>query len=146
MKEKFDRELEEIKNALGYCYFKDANEDEFEDSIFEPFIRHYNGESDVEWATGCTKGVLIFKDYGFVIKIPYRYNVNEGDEFYGASESDCGWDYCEQEARRYLAAEKNGLSKIFLKTDFWCEIDEYPIYIQPIAETLQQINKLDDYK
>ena len=68
--EGYTKELNEILEALSNCNFDDLEDGyEFETQVMTPFKSYYNKNFD--WASGATKGVLIFKDYGFVLKIPF---------------------------------------------------------------------------
>ena len=46
-----------------------------------------------------SKGVFIFKDFNFVIKIPFSYY--DGGKLCGDVEGGFDWDYCSQEVNRY---------------------------------------------
>jgi len=139
---KYDTEIKEILNALDYCFLDELDQDSFEMDVVCCFEDHY--KKPFNWDNGATKGVLIFKNYGFVIKIPFTYC--DGCELCGAYEGDTDWDYCSQEENRYLKAKKNGLSQIFLQTSCIGEVDEHPIYIQLIAEPLDKIDYNDSRK
>ena len=105
--------------------------------------------------SGVSKGVLIFNDLDYVIKIPFYCEYYEGEEGYYDDEDNwiegepgeptgdafsgvevegyCHqneWDYCETEELRYLAAEKNNMEEHFAKT--WCigTVQDWPIYAQ----------------
>jgi len=80
----------------------------------------------VQVASGCTKGVFIFTDADFVIKVPYR---GYKDPFTN-SESASGWDYCEREEELYIAAEKFGVSQFLARTWRVGEINNHPVYAQ----------------
>ena len=66
-----------------------------------------------------------------------RENVSfiEGDwEFYNFENAECdgGWDYCEVETLKYVAAEAVGVEELFAKTEFIGYVGDcdHPIYIQ----------------
>jgi hypothetical protein len=111
--------------------------------------------NDWTWDTGVSKGVLIFGELDYVIKIPFYCEWFEGDggyydeddnwvdgdpgepsgyAFQGVEvEGYCHqneWDYCETEELRYLVAEKNDMEEHFAKT--WCigTVSDWPIYAQ----------------
>lgn len=133
---KYDTEIKEILDALNYCFLDELEQDTFESDVICSFEEHY--KKPFNWDNGASKGVLIFKNYGFVIKIPFNYC--DGDELCGASEGESNWDYCSQEENRYIQAKKHGLSKLFLQTSWIGEVDEHPIYIQLIAEPLDKLD------
>jgi hypothetical protein len=111
--------------------------------------------NDWTWDSGLSKGVLIFGELDYVIKIPFYCGWFEGEEGYyddddnwvdGEPGEPTGfpfqgeevegychqneWDYCETEELRYLVAEKNGMEEHFAKT--WCigAANGWPIYAQ----------------
>lgn len=132
-----EQEIKEIIEALENCYFDNSSDYTFEDDIVTPFQVKY--KKQFNHASGATKGVLIFKDLGFVIKIPFIYCDEE--EMRGAGEGVRGWDYCSQEAARYEQARKDGLEDIFLETAFLTEVNNHPIYIQPYANILSSLSE-----
>ena len=137
----YDKEIEEILDALKYGFYENLDQDSFELDIVEPFEEHY--DKSFGWDNGASKGVFIFKDFNFVIKIPFSYC--DGDPLCGASEGRFDWDYCSQEVNRYDMAEQEGLQNVFLETAYLNDIDGYPIYIQPFAEPLDKINDREAY-
>ncbi len=141
LKEKIDKykeELKQILNALNSCYFDDLEQDSFDDDIVYPFQNSY--KKNFRDASGATKGVLIFKDFGFVIKIPFIFCDEE--ELCGAEDGINAWDYCSQEAYRYEMAKKEGFEGIFLETKFLDYIKGHPIYIQSYADILETIDSI----
>lgn len=136
IKIKYKNEIDEILDALKYCYYDELDQDDFEDDVICSFEEHY--KKPFGWDNGATKGVLIFKNYGFVIKIPF--NHCDGYELYGATDGDNEWDYCSQEKNRFKAVKENDLQKVFLETDYLASVDNYPIYIQLFAEPLDKID------
>lgn len=137
-----ENEIKEILEALNWCFFEELDQDCFETEVVEPFEYHY--DKQFGWDNGASKGVLIFKNFGFVIKIPFLYC--DGDELSGAVEGKYDWDYCSQEANRYIKAEAEGLQNIFLETDFIGEVNDHPIYIQPFAEPLDKIGDKQSHR
>jgi len=135
IREKYNNEIEEILEALKWGRFSNLDEDCFEEDVIEPFKEHY--KKPFGWDNGCTKGVLIFKNFNFVIKIPFLYCDGEG--LHGAEEGREEWDYCSQEENRYERAKKEGLEKVFLETSFLEEVNFHPVYIQSFAEPLNKI-------
>lgn len=132
-------DIKEIVDALSYACFDDLDgaEDGFYDFIVSSFKNHYFKSFTSE--TGASKGVLIFAKLGFVIKIPFK--MYDGFDLYGANlDGDDDWDYCSQEVNRYTAAENEGLQDVFLKTEYLTSIDGHPIYIQPFATILKDMN------
>ena len=132
---RYNNEIKEILNALEYGCYEELDQDTFEDDVVCAFDEHYHKQYG--WDNGATKGVFIFKKFGFVIKIPFNYC--DGEELCGAYEGDSDWDYCSQEKNRYANAKKFGLQGIFLETALVGRVDGYPIYIQPIAQSLTNL-------
>lgn len=129
-------ELNYIMEALSNCNFDDLDYDIFELEFIHDFKNQYSKEFD--YASGASKGVLIFKELGFVIKIPFSYC--DGCELIGADEGEENWDYCSQEVARYELAEEDNVHTLFLEIEFFDYINNYPIYIQPYAEVLSKIS------
>lgn len=153
MMRELNEKEKEIMDALEYCNFDNLYNDDcdydnqFCYEVYEPFKAKYNGE--VDYASGATKGVLIFKDLNFVIKIPFKYGSDhrwyneetdeyeyEGDIYCGA-ECPCGWDYCEVETIKYDNAKEYDVQECFAKTELLGHIDDYPIYKQEFATIYQ---------
>ena len=128
----YENEIREILDALHKGYFDELDQYSFDDDVLYPFKDKYT--KSFKSATGATKGVLIFENFGFVIKIPFIFC--DGDEMYGAQDGVNAWDYCSQEACRYEMAEEEGFGDIFLETDLLGEVNNHPIYIQPYADIL----------
>lgn len=134
-----DLEIKEILDALQYCIFDedlDYTNDSFYDNIAHIFKEHYN--KPFKAFNGCSKGVLAFKELGFVIKIPFNYC--DGYELCAVQEGNNEWDYCSQEANRYNMAVEADVEEAFLPTKYLTNIDGYPIYIQPYAEILENLS------
>ena len=132
----YENELREILDALHNCYFDELDQYSFDDDVLYPFKEKYM--KHFKSASGATKGVLIFENFGFVIKIPFIFC--DGDEMCGACDGVHDWDYCSQEVCRYEMAEEEGFGDIFLETDLLGEVNNHPIYIQPYAKVLSQID------
>lgn len=132
------KDIEEIINALYNCYLDELcdEQDYLEENVIVPFEEKYNKPFD--WAFGATKLVLIFKDLGFVIKIPLSYC--NGEELCGAEDALDNWNYCEQEAVRFEWMRDEKLDKIFAETRRLTDIHSFPIYIQEYVETLNKIS------
>lgn len=125
----FDKkEVDEILDALEYGDFDNLNDNVFFKHIVSSFKEKYTKPFAYDY--GATKGVLIFKELGFVIKIPFV--CNDDWEFEGA-DCDNGWDYCEAETLKYQSASINGLAECFAETIFIGTVDGHPIYIQELA-------------
>lgn len=147
--------LEKIKE---YCILdENLTEQTFFEMVVEP-LQNANCFSSWTWDSGVTKGVLIFDELDYVIKIPlyceyvepcYGYD-EENDESYVIEEGgpsgwcfggvqvegyihDNNWDYCETESYRYLEAEKNAVSEYFAKTWFIGSVHSWPVYAQTRA-------------
>ena len=140
MWKEYENEIKEILNALNNCNFEDLDEYNFNDLVND-FEEKYH--KSFRASNGATKGVLIFEDYDFVIKIPFSYC--DGDKLCGADETEAGdeWNYCEQESIRYKLAEKAGFGEIFLKTELLDCINFYPIYIQQYATILSTLDNTE---
>lgn len=137
--EKYKEQLQNILDSLNKIdknYYLDLDEDDFNDNFVDIFSSFYN--NNFRSSSGATKGVLIFKDFGFVIKIPF--SLCDGCELYGSIDGE-EWNYCAQEEFRFEKVEENNLEQIFLKTELIQDFDKYPIYIQEIAEPLNTITQ-----
>lgn len=141
-------DLDEILEALSYGTFDENDEADFYSIVVQPFSEKYKKPFD--YATGATKGVLIFEQLGFVIKIPFcrnsedcYYNSAYGEYkccYFTGADADNGWDYCEAEANKYERAEEEGLAQCFAKTKKIGDIDGYPIYMQELADIYKSID------
>ena len=141
-------DLDEILEALSYGTFDENDEADFYSIVVQPFSEKYKKPFD--YATGATKGVLIFEQLGFVIKIPFcrntedcYYNSAYGEYeccYFTGADTDNGWDYCEAEADKYERAEAEGLAQCFAKTKKIGDIDGYPIYMQELADIYKSID------
>lgn len=141
-------DLDEILEALSYGTFDENDEADFYPIVVQPFSEKYKKPFD--YATGATKGVLIFEQLGFVIKIPFcrnsedcYYNSAYGEYeccYFTGADTDNGWDYCEAEANKYERAEEEGLAQCFAKTKKIGDIDGYPIYMQELADIYKSID------
>lgn len=141
-------DLDEILEALSYGTFDENDEADFYSIVVQPFSEKYKKPFD--YATGATKGVLIFEQLGFVIKIPFcrnsedcEYNSTYGEYeccYFTGADTDNGWDYCEAEANKYERAEEEGLAQCFAKTKKIGDIDGYPIYMQELADIYKSID------
>lgn len=126
---KFDqKELDEILDALELCDFKDLYDSVFYEQVIAPFKQKYHKSFYYDY--GATKGVIAFKELGFVIKIPF--SCSSDDMFYGA-ECENGWDYCQVESEKFGFAKENNLKQCFAETMKIADINSYPIYIQEYA-------------
>ena len=143
IKEKYKNELEQIIEGLSYGYYEELDQDNFECEVVDSFKANFKGNFSYGWDNGASKGVFIFKDFNFVIKIPFTHC--DGDPLCGAIDSLYHWDYCGQEANRYKIAKNNNLEKVFLQTEFLTNINEHPIYIQCFAEPFSKIN-IEEHK
>lgn len=126
-----EKELKEILNALEYCDFEDIKEASFWDNVVDTFKQKYKKPCYCD--SGATKGVLIFRELGFVIKIPFI--GDDEDYFYGSGYSD-GWNYCQTEEKKFEFAKECGLDRCFLETKFIGHVNNHPIYIQDYIEEI----------
>ena len=137
-------DLDEILEALSYGTFDENDEADFYPAVVQPFSEKYKKPFD--YATGATKGVLIFEQLEFVIKIPFCRNSEDYDDYYECcnyftgADTDNGWDYCEAEADKYQRAEEEGVSMCFAKTEKIGEIGGYPIYMQELASIYKNVD------
>lgn len=85
---------------------------------------------------GATKVVVINKYHDEVIKIPTPMGDNDwGDcKLVGASYTDDGWNYCEQEVMVYELACSYNLGKYFAPIRYIKTIDEVMFYAQSKCE------------
>lgn len=131
---KFDKkELDEILDALEFGDYYNLSDNVFYDQIVCPFKSKYKKTFFYDY--GATKGVLAFKELGFVIKIPFI--CNDDYEFSGA-ECENGWDYCQVEVDKFSMANISGLQDCFAETKYIASIGGYPIYIQEYATMFNQ--------
>lgn len=129
---KFNQEaINEILDALTNSDFTDLYEEVFYDKIIFPFKEKY--KKSFRHASGATKGVLIFEQFNFVIKIPFNCNC-DAETLLGADDSGPGWNYCEVEEIKCEKAEIFGVGDCFAKTIQVGEIFGYPIYAQEYAK------------
>lgn len=124
-------ELNEILEALEDADFDSLHECSFYDQVVVSFKENYH--KTFSYDTGATKGVLVFPNLDFVIKIPFTY-TGDDEEFRGADDSGEGWNYCEVEEIKYQRAGTFGVEGCFAKTILVGRIDGYPIYAQEKAK------------
>ena len=65
----YENEIREILDALHDCYFDELDDYTFDESVVTPFNDSY--KKPFKAANVASKGVLIFPNFGFVIKIPF---------------------------------------------------------------------------
>lgn len=107
----------------------------------------------VEIHCGCTKAVIIFEEYDYVIKIPFKgtwigvyddegcydYDNFEFMNYESASYSEDEWNYCESELNIYKKIKESGFDNFIAPVDFLCfSKNNYPIYIQEKAIIFSQ--------
>lgn len=126
-----DENLKEILDALSECDFDDLDTENYYDKILFFFKQKY--KKIFSYDAGASKLALIFKDFHYVIKIPFSGNYSEDDyeygDFYNAGPWG-SWDYCEAEENIYQEAKKYGIEACFAKTEKITTINKYPIYKQ----------------
>ena len=136
LKEKYQEQLNSIVNLLDY--YIDGVYDLENEEDFEPMMEEFRQRCPYKCyiSNGATKGVIVFRDLGFVIKTPLIYNCG-GEEIYGAG-GDHDWDYCEAEVENYIAAQEYGVDKCFAQIEYINSIGDtkHPIYIQEYVETI----------
>lgn len=148
--------VNELANLIKKnCYFSDdLNEYTFYEDIVRPFSAAMSEQyPDIKWCydSGATKLVFIFKELGFVLKVPfntssedsyqpyYDEDGNELDEgeycsfpFTGSPSTLRDWDYCHAEIELYSHARENNVADYLgLIEELDAQVDEYPIYVQP---------------
>ena len=140
-----DKDLQEILDALQECDFYCLNSENYYDNVICYFKHKY--KKSFSYDAGASKLALIFKNFDYVIKIPFSgsmgYNSSndssnsEFDEYYDSCEDFCnagrydnGWNYCQAEADVYENAKDFGIEDCFAKTEKIAEINSYPIYKQ----------------
>ena len=133
--EKYEKELKVILNALEYIIDCVPELDDENDFCELAYDFQYKCPYKCSFANGATKGVIIFKDLGFVIKVPLMY-YDGGSSLYGAGGDD-DWNYCEAELKNYIAAKENNVENCFAKIEFIKQIGgcNYPVYIQEYVDT-----------
>ena len=142
---KMEEEIKLILDGLKDSYFDELGSDyDFEMDVYLPFVDNYKGKHTVKMKTGATKGILLFSDLDFVIKIPFSFC--EGEELQGATETEGGWNYCEQENCRYIMSENEQVSEIFLNTELIGYVNDFPIYAQYKATPISLIDDSDYVK
>lgn len=138
--EKKELELQKILSIIkDYCDLEELTNESFYDKVAYYFDYKYNGS--FAWDKGVTKGVLIFRKLGFVLKFPFVGYVEEEDEecygeeisYFNNADTLDGWDYCSAEVNRYQEAKKAGIENLFLEIKQIDKIDGYPIYYQEYA-------------
>lgn len=137
---------------------EDLCEGTFFDMVVYPLQRAGCFEGHWFGDYGVSKGVLIFDDLDFVIKIPfytsfvegeYDYDEETGEEiciceggpagyaFYGTRvgeyEKENDWDYCETETQYYEVAQADNVEEFFAKTWLLGKVCGWPIYAQAKA-------------
>lgn len=150
----FDKkEIDEILESLSDSDFSELFEEVFYDKVVYPFKQRY--KKTFTYASGATKGVLIFKQFGFVVKIPFNCN-GDAETLLGADDSGSGWNYCEVEEIKCEKAEIFGVRECFAETFQIGFVKDYPIYAQEYAEvfsntgspspqkTEEELNKIED--
>ena len=146
-----DKAIEFIKRVGGV-----------EELMYRDSWTWYNNE-DYTVDSGASKVVLVFTNSDYVVKIPFKgefcecdnydceNSCNRGcscsrcsrrsvvescDEFTGAriGENEYSWDYCAAEQFFYERAIVAGVEEFFIKTIFIGEFNGHPIYLQEKVE------------
>lgn len=135
LQEKYKEQLKDILNVFeqfneeDFYKLSQDNFDYLSDKFKEKYLLSFKA------ASGATKGVFIFQDLGFVIKIPFTM-LDCDEELYE--------DYCENEVTHYEQAVEYNIENLFLKTELINNYNKYSLYIQEIAEPLSSIKYLTD--
>lgn len=83
---------------------------------------------------GLTKGVLVFDELDWVVKIPLRVGFSRPDT-----------NYCEREQFVYEQAKKRGIAEIFAESYFLMDFCGRPIYIMKKVEANEEKVSTDLY-
>ena len=138
LKEKFEKDLEKIIDILKNC---ELNSSSYGWDFYEDVVMPLKKNSIYcSYDNGATRGVLIFKDYNFVIKFPFTEDL-DGDPVYGACGLEEGddWDYCYAETLLYEEAN-NDIKQCFAPVEcIGYSADDIPIYIQEKAKLLGSV-------
>ena len=105
-------------------------------------------KNNLEYRMGASKAVLVPKETDYVIKIPFMGCFEEDWEkeeyvfsnFEGAEDDENYWNYCLKEIHIYEKAEAANVEKVFLKTTYEGNINDFPIYSQPKVNTFVEDN------
>lgn len=144
---------EEILKFIGQYPFDMAFNENCINDLYDCCL---SARTDLIYATGATKMVIIPSNKDYVIKIPFTGGIRltyQGssdtndvrDEDYVedycpfeyAEANDRNWDYCETEVERYALAEELGFSQFFAKPIFIGFSCDHPIYIQEKCDIYQ---------
>lgn len=134
LQEKYQKQLKKVLDV-----FENLNEEDFYElsqDNFDYLVDKVKEKCSFPFkvGSGATKGVFIFQNFGFVIKIPFTM-LEEDVEIYE--------DYCENEVLHYEQAVEHNVENLFLKTELINNYNKYSLYIQEIAEPLSSIENLD---
>lgn len=131
--------LKEITDALHDINFFAEELCEYTfGTIAKEFRSNYKGTETYVVHNGATKGVFVFPNLHYVIKIPFTHSC-EDEELYGADAQNNNWDYCEAEVLKYNQATDNGVNECFAKTScIYTTACGYPIYLQEQAEIFNE--------
>jgi hypothetical protein len=139
---------QEIVNLIAKTYHFTSR---FEENEFNALIDDLN-LPNCSADAGATKGVIIFRDAKFVIKIPFtgyteydNYNIEYNGAFKkGVIDWDDApeqnWDYCRLETAIYEAAERENLGIYFAKEELIGRVQEHPIYMQQKCKVLSEMS------
>ena len=133
--------INEILEWFSDC---DLEDDLAEDNYMKKVVSKLP-QGEFCYAAGVTKVVIIPKEGDYVLKIPF--SVDEYGDFFenaGGYESNGEWDYCEAELEKYKYAKEEGVDEFFLETEYLCQVQEFPIYIQRKAVTFYSIQEDED--
>ena len=107
--------------STNFLEFKDLEAEELE-------------KKGIYCANGLTKGVLIFDELDWVVKIPFDVNFPRSDI-----------NYCEREQFVYEQAKKRGIAEIFAESYFLMDFCGRPIYIMKKVEANEEKVSTDLY-
>ena len=87
-----------------YCNFECLHQDNFFEQVVEPLAANQCFE-DWTWDNGVTKGVLIFKHFDYVIKIPFQGECNYYESHYESEGGTWRYDISTASRSRYSFVE-----------------------------------------
>lgn len=152
--------VEEIFAAMEECNFDNLTCGNVRDQVIDAIEEALSKE--IFFQCGVTKVAIFFPDTDFVIKIPLggyeeeeeEYNEEckayypTGDSYFSpfcfADDEETGDDYCKVEVVRYQHAlnyDDGEVAQLFARTSFLGYIHDYPIYMQPICEAYEDIDR-----
>lgn len=114
-----------------------------ESYFYEDIFIYLKDQNNLKYRHGASRAVLVPRETNYVIKIPFVGCFEEDWEeedyvfssFEGAEDDENDWNYCLKEIHIYEKAEAANVEKVFLKTTYEGDINNFPIYSQPKVST-----------